>query len=235
MIALLINGVVVMRIKELIREAKAHWDRLPKWGKLYGVFTTIVTLSSIASISDGVYKWKSFFLVGIKYYRFIVAPIKNAIHSYIGISLSNVKFDIFVLCCLFVVARRRFVIARFFKIYTTANYSTRLFVYSTVTYQIALGFLAVGLLLTALDGGFSWFVSSLIGFWILLHITYPFAILGMEAYPKDHVFNSTLQAIFLKEFLTKKAELFISYYGHIVVAIILLLIFAAINEGMIRQ
>jgi hypothetical protein len=238
MIALLIFGLMVMKIEELIKEVKSNWDQLPGWSKLYFVFTTIVTLSSIASISDGVYKWKSFFLKGIEYYRDAAAPIKSAIHNYLGISLSIFEFDIFVLCFLFIVARRRFVIARIFKKFNAAKvegFSYRIFTYLIVIYQIAMGYLAVGLLLISLSGGFSYFVDVLIGLWIYAHIAYPFTIFAMEALPKEHVLNNTIGTLFIREFITKKVDLFISYYGHIVAATMLLFIFAAINEGMVRQ
>ena len=92
-----------MGLKSDIDEIHLHWSKYSNLGKAYLLLSGFLAVSSVASISDSVIKWRGFFKVGIDFYHeYISAPISDTLLIPIGIHLNPLARDIlFVAALLF--------------------------------------------------------------------------------------------------------------------------------------
>ena len=97
-----------MGLKSDIDEVLVVWERAPWHMRVYLVLSLVLGSTSIASLSETVFKWKGFVLDGVNLYRsFISSPIRNLAKNLFNYSLSQSAFDLSVLALLLAVASLR--------------------------------------------------------------------------------------------------------------------------------
>ena len=97
-----------MGLKADINEVLIVWARAPWRVRVYLVLSLILASTSIASLSETVFKWKGFLLDGINLYRSLISdPVKVSIKSLLNYSLSQSTFDLAVLAILLAAASFR--------------------------------------------------------------------------------------------------------------------------------
>lgn len=90
-----------------IEEIKKHWRDGSTTTKVLICFSTFMTFSSLASLSDTIVKWKGFILDGINFYRtWVSLPLINIIQSF-GLNFNQSSLDFMVILFLqfFAIAR----------------------------------------------------------------------------------------------------------------------------------
>ena len=99
---------IAMGLKADIDEVLVVWARAPWRVRVYLALSLILASTSIASLSETVFKWKGFLLDGINLYRLAISdPIKNAAQNLLNYSLSQSVFDLVVLAMLLAAASFR--------------------------------------------------------------------------------------------------------------------------------
>ena len=116
-----------MGFRNDFNEAKELWSNSSLLTKIFVCVTLFLTTSSIASLSDVVFKWKGFVLDGIAIYRdWLVAPITDY-SSYIGLKYSVAEIDALILLdVLFVVPYFRTLLFPWRKINSNLEYSVKI-------------------------------------------------------------------------------------------------------------
>lgn len=71
-----------MGVKGDIEEASKLWKRSSLFTRLFVVVSVIVSSSSIASLSESIFKWKGFILEGLEFYKnYLVDPFRSYAHQ----------------------------------------------------------------------------------------------------------------------------------------------------------
>lgn len=90
-----------MGIKGDLDEAKQLWKNSSWMMRLFVLLSVFVTTSSIASLSDIVFKWKGFILDGIQFYREYIAQPVAGFFDVLGLNYSLVDVNVFMLVSLY--------------------------------------------------------------------------------------------------------------------------------------
>lgn len=86
-----------MGLKADIDEVLTSWEKSPWWMKAWLVLSAFLAVSSIASISEAIVKWKGFFKDAIEFYRLIlVSPLRDALSS-LNIDINPIRGEVLVL------------------------------------------------------------------------------------------------------------------------------------------
>lgn len=82
-----------MGIKQDFDELKAKWKNWPLHWKLLSVLLLFQQLLSVASLQEGVFKFKGFLLEGILLYRSLLEPVLSFVHRVFQINISTEIYD----------------------------------------------------------------------------------------------------------------------------------------------
>ena len=98
-----------MGLQEDLGELKKTWKRSSVWFKVLLIFSTFMTISSVASLSEVVFSWKGFILDGINFYRNSISlPLKDILKSITGIRLDSSFVDVVILTIIFMTTSLRY-------------------------------------------------------------------------------------------------------------------------------
>ncbi|OOG44751.1 hypothetical protein [Polaromonas sp. A23] len=97
-----------MGLKADIDEVLVVWARAPWRVRVYLALSLILASTSIASLSETVFKWKGFLRDGVNLYRSAISdPIKAVAQNLLNYSLTQSAFDLVVLAILLAAASFR--------------------------------------------------------------------------------------------------------------------------------
>lgn len=89
-----------MGLKADIDEVRVSWSKAPWWVRSYLILSGYLAVSSIASISETVVKWRGFFMDALVFYQqWLSTPVRNLLAN-TGIHLNTVATDVLVLSLL---------------------------------------------------------------------------------------------------------------------------------------
>lgn len=90
-----------MGLKSDLEEAKKMWVNSSLLMKLFIITSLFITTSSMASLSDAIFKWKGLILDGIDFYHNYVADPAIQLLALIGLQYSPLDVNVFILVSLY--------------------------------------------------------------------------------------------------------------------------------------
>lgn len=143
---------------------KSYWSNQPVIAKFFLVISSFVSASSLASLSETIFKWKGFVLDAVEGYRSIVQPIRDMLISSFDVSITQGQIDSVVIFGLFYFGHLRFALSA-----RSQNHTLTINAYYLIIYVFMVLFsfsapndntLLIGTLTVVLVGAAGYFVAG---------------------------------------------------------------------------
>ena len=86
------DNIIHMGLKEDFKQFRDKWKGTSISYKLMMILSIFISISSLASLSDVIFKWQGFIQDGINFYRFNISFFRNSLQN-VGIDYQSSIFD----------------------------------------------------------------------------------------------------------------------------------------------